>query len=77
MLIQLSPSWILTTVHSASSYGRPVLVNKHTSKAFGPGDVVRAFPSWALMPARQAVLRMANQNPGLSPSERKRIEAFE
>ncbi len=46
MKIQLTPSYELTNEHSASSYGRPVLVNRGSGEAYGPGDIVRAYPSW-------------------------------
>ena len=58
MEIVLKPSWILTTDHSASSYGQPVLVNRGTGEAFGPGDVLQAYPSWGYTPAFHAVRRM-------------------
>lgn len=52
-------SWELTTEHAASSYGQPVLINRATQEAFGPGDIVRAYPSWGFMAAAEAVKRMA------------------
>ena len=36
--------YLLTTDHSASSYGMPVLV--HKGEAFGPADVVSATDGW-------------------------------
>jgi hypothetical protein len=66
MQIILAPSWILTTDHAASSYDQPVLVNRGTGKAFGPGDIVRCYPSWGFQPAAQAVARFA---------KRKRLDA--
>ena len=36
----LAPSWILTTDHSASSYGQPVLVYRATGEAYGPSDII-------------------------------------
>jgi hypothetical protein len=59
MDVVLKPSWILTTDHPASSYGQPVLVNRGDRQAFGPADIVEPYPSWGLMPASLAVLRMA------------------
>jgi hypothetical protein len=41
----LSAKWELTTEHSASSYGRPVLVNRKTREAYGPGDLLTPSPS--------------------------------
>lgn len=55
----LSPSWKLSTEHAASSYGIPVLVNCASGEAFGPGDIVKPYPSWGFGPARDAVSRMA------------------
>ena len=58
MEIVLKPSWILTTDHSASSYGQPVLVNRGSGEVYGKGDIVKPYPSWDYTPARMAVLRM-------------------
>lgn len=55
----LSPSWILTTEHSASNYGMPVLVNRGTGEGFGPGDIIVPYPSWGYMMARDAVKRLS------------------
>jgi hypothetical protein len=57
--VTLKPSWELTTEHAASSYGQPVLVNRTTGEAFGPGDVLQPYPSWPYLLASQAVQRMA------------------
>jgi hypothetical protein len=61
MNVQLTPSWILTDDNSYSSSGhKPVLVNKHESGvAYGPGDILQAYPSWPLQPASMTVERMA------------------
>jgi hypothetical protein len=41
ILVQLTPSWILTAEHPASSYGIPVLVNRaNPHVAYGPADIV-------------------------------------
>jgi hypothetical protein len=32
--------YILTTEHSASSYGQPVLVDTETGQAYGTGDIL-------------------------------------
>jgi len=58
VIVQLTPSWILTDEHSASSYGQPVLVGMATGEAYGPGDIIRAYPSWSFAPASMAVERM-------------------
>jgi len=67
MTINLSLTYELTTDHPASSYGRPVLVNRTTGAVFGPGDVVNPYPSlpafvfppYGFMPASDAVRRLA------------------
>jgi len=77
MMIQLAPSWILTTDHSASSYGIPVPVNRHTQNAYGSGDIVEPYPSWGMMPALQAVHRMIRiSKPDLDADKRKLIDRF-
>lgn len=63
MKATLLPSWELTTEHSASSYGQPVLVNRSTGDAFGPGDIVKPYPSWGFMTAADAVQRMLKMRP--------------
>ena len=75
MEIVLKPSWILTTDHSASSYGQPVLVNRGTGEAFGPGDVLEAYPSWGWLPARDAVKRML-KTVELSEDQKGFVEKF-
>jgi len=62
----LAPSWELSTEHAASSYGQPVLVNRGTGEAFGPGDVLIPYPSWGYVTAAMAVARFA---------KRKRLDA--
>lgn len=59
METQLSSSWKLTTEHPASSYGQPVLVRLADGEAFGPGDIVQAYPSWPMQPAAAAAERLA------------------
>jgi len=59
MQYHLSPSWKLSTEHAASSYGIPVLVNCQTGEAFGPGDIVKAYPSHGFAPATDVVRRLA------------------
>ena len=58
MILKLK-TWELTTEHAASSYGQPVLVNRATGEAYGPGDILKPYPSWGLMLATEAVKRMA------------------
>ena len=57
--LNLGPSWVLTLNHAASSYGQPVLVNRTTGEAFGPGDIVEAYPSWGYLPGQAVVERFA------------------
>jgi hypothetical protein len=59
MKASLSPSWALTTEHAASSYGQPVLVNRGTGEAYGPGDVVMLYPSHGYTKAADGVRRLA------------------
>jgi hypothetical protein len=59
MRVNLAPSWDLTTDHSASSYGQPVLVNRGTNEAYGKGDILEAYPSWGYMSAAAVVERLA------------------
>jgi hypothetical protein len=58
MNIQLTPSYVLTTDHPCSSYDIPVLVNRSTGDAFGPGHMMQAYPSWPWQPAAHVVIRM-------------------
>ena len=57
-VIQLTPSWMLTTEHPSSHDGIPVLVNRTTGEAYGPHDVVRAYASPGLAPAAHFVVRI-------------------
>lgn len=59
MQANLAPSWELTTEHAASSYGQPVLVNRGTGEAYGPGDILTPYPSYGPMVAADAVRRLA------------------
>jgi len=59
MTVKLSPSWTLTTEHAASSYGQPVLVHRTDGVAYGPGDIVKPYPSYGYMTAAAAVARLA------------------
>ncbi len=55
--IVLSPSWELTTA-DASSNGQPALVHRWTGEAFGPGDIMRAYPGYGWQSAAAAVRRL-------------------
>jgi len=75
MKVTLKPSWELTTDHPASSYGQPVLVNRGSGEAFGPGDILTPYPSWGMMPASGAVERMAS-NKKFTDEERAFVSRF-
>jgi hypothetical protein len=55
--VVLAPSWLLTTNHSASRYGQPVLVDRSTGDAFGPNDMVQLGTH--LRPAAVLVAQLA------------------
>jgi hypothetical protein len=76
MIVNISPSWILTDEHPACSYGQPVLLHKTDQDPFGPGDIVRCYPGWPFQPAREAVARMARTKPGLSKAKRALVAKF-
>ena len=59
MKATLSPSGELSTEHAASRHGQPVLVNRRTGDAFGPGDVVTLSPSHGDALAADGVRRLA------------------
>jgi hypothetical protein len=58
MHTNLSPSWDLTTDHAASHRGQPVLVNLETGQAYGPGDILKAYPTWDFLSAAAVVDRL-------------------
>jgi hypothetical protein len=68
-------SWKLSTDHSQSSYGIPVLVHQGGGDAFGPDDIVQLFPSYGPLPAKTAVARLARTKQ-FSPAEQKLIDRF-
>jgi hypothetical protein len=55
----LSPEWELSTDDPASNGGQPVLVNRITWVAYGPGDKVTIYPSQGYAKAADAVVRLA------------------
>ena len=71
----LTPSFFLSDEHAASSYSQPVLVDRHTGAAFGPGDILRPYPSWSLEPASRHVRRMA-RTAGLDDDGQRAVESF-
>lgn len=57
----------LTTEHSTSSYGIPVLVDEN-GNAYGPRDIVNGVEAWTLVtadpsPLAEAFIRSANLQP--------------
>ena len=60
MNVTLSGSWELSTDHADDhADGQPVLIHRATGAVFWPDDILTPFPSWGVMPATNAVLRMA------------------
>jgi hypothetical protein len=57
--IILAPSWVLTTEHAACSSGQPLLVDRSTGDAYGPDDIVQPYNTWNVIPAAEAVVRLA------------------
>ena len=55
----LSPSWELTDDRAASRDGQPILVDRTTGEAFGPGDLVRLHERQGRIPAALAARRLA------------------
>jgi hypothetical protein len=76
MKVTLSPNWDLTTEHPEASSGRPVLVNRATGDAFGPGDPVQIYELEAgYMPAHVAVRSLAKAAE-LNTAERALVKRF-
>jgi len=75
MQATLSPSWELSTEHATSSYGQPVLVHRTTGDAYGPGDILSAYPSYGLLPAAAVVRRLA-KTATLDEEGRALVERF-
>ena len=59
MSATLSPTWEISTDHAGSSYDQPVLVNRGTGEAYGPGDIVMLDPSHGFTQAAKAVRQLA------------------
>ena len=58
MKMNLNDSWVLTNEHSASSYGKPVLVELETGQAYGPRDILQVNPGGGFVPGYIAVKGM-------------------
>jgi hypothetical protein len=50
--------WVLTTNHSASNYDKLILIHPKNGEAYGPGDILEAYPNWGYLTAREVVKRM-------------------
>jgi hypothetical protein len=58
MKVRLTASFELTDERADSFSGQPVLVNRPTGKAYGPGDFIEPYESWGFKPAVVHVTRM-------------------
>jgi hypothetical protein len=75
MKLTLSPSFELTTEHSASCHGIPVLVNRVKNEVYGPGDIFQPYPSWGFVTAKAAVSRLT-RNGKFTDAEKDFIRMF-
>lgn len=57
MKLDLNNYWYLSDEHNASSHGAPLLVDKESGEAYGPGDIVKPDPSGKYVRAVRAVDR--------------------
>jgi hypothetical protein len=77
MQVQLTLSYIVTTDHSASSYGQPVLVNLGDEMAYAPSDSVELYSGWGRKPAALHVQRIFDwRQRQLSQGECTLVESF-
>ena len=56
---RLTPSFELSDERPESFNGQPVLVNRATGKAYGPGDFIEPYVFWGFKPAVVHVNRMS------------------
>jgi hypothetical protein len=75
MKLRLTPSWELSDERAGSSYVSPVLVNRATGEAFGPGKILEPYAHWGLKPAAVHVVRMS-ETKKLSGDEMKFVRRF-
>ena len=75
MRVTLTRSWELSDEHAMSRDGQPVLVNRSTGNAYGPGDPVEASPFWGVLPAARLVARMG-KTVRLNAGEKVLVERF-
>ena len=72
MIIQLTPSLVLTDERAECRYGIPVLVNKQDdATAYGPADIIQVYHQ--TQPAAHVVHRFAKQ---LTGEERETAALF-
>jgi hypothetical protein len=57
--VRLTASFELTDERADSFSGQPVLVNRPTGKAYGPGDFIEPYVFWGFKPAVVHVTRMS------------------
>jgi hypothetical protein len=60
MKVGLTSSFELSDERPESFSGHPVLVNRATGKAYGPGDFIEPYEFWGFKPAVVHVTRMRN-----------------
>ncbi len=75
MKVTLSRSWELSDEHPMSRDGRPVLVNRSTGGASGPGDLVDGTPFWGVMEATRLVAHLA-KSVRLNAAEKTLVDRF-
>jgi hypothetical protein len=75
MKLYLTPSWILSDEHLASSYGKPVLVDQETGKAYGPDDILQVNPGGNPVPG-YLVVRALIEGESFSVEEVAFIDRF-
>ena len=75
MKVTLSRSWELSDEPPLSREGRPVLVNRSTGAASGPGDLVDGTPFWGVMEAGRLVAQLA-KSVRLNAAEKTLVDRF-
>ena len=75
MKVRLTPSFELSDERPESFNRQPVLVNRATGKASGPGDFIEPYAFWGFKPAVVHVTRMSNMEEHTS-EERAFIKRF-
>jgi hypothetical protein len=72
----LTPSYILTNEHAASSYGVPVLLHRQTGHVYGPADIAVFYPSHGYDSAADFTLRALKTNPAAKEAVRAFCASF-